>query len=43
MHIYNKIYVFSLTICYTFRRLVRHPYAEVYCMRKTITIVWGIQ
>jgi len=42
VHIYNKIYVFSLTISYMFRSLLCHPYAELYCMLKS-TIVLSIQ
>jgi len=29
MHIYNKIHVFSLTLSYMFRRLLRHPQRDL--------------
>jgi hypothetical protein len=36
MHIYKEIHVLLLTLCYMFRRLLRHLQGELYLMLKII-------
>ena len=41
MHIYNKINVLLSTLCYMFRRLLRHLQGKGDRMLKTIVIFFG--